>query len=127
MIADALDAKAKPGLEPLVIASTLENYAEGQYQPGSAKQKLKDLIAAGYVAQTKETKRVPIISGEYSGSYTHPSVPGIVNSPTELMNVTAKLENVPNTDAIQGSFVQVHTPSGCRTSGQIVGVLEAEG
>ncbi len=120
MIANALQEQAKPytisyaGLEPLVIASTLENYAEGQYQPGSAKQKLKDLIAAGYVAQTKETKRVPIISGEYSGSYTD-------------HNVTVKLENVPNTDTIQGSFAQVHTPSGCHASGEIAGVLDAEG
>jgi hypothetical protein len=56
MIADALDAKAKPytvsyaGLEPLLITSTLGNYTEGQYPPGSVKQKLRDLIAAGYVA-----------------------------------------------------------------------------
>jgi hypothetical protein len=70
---------------------------------------------------------VPIISGENSGSYTHPSTPGIVNSPAEFMNVTVQLENVPNTDTIQGSFTQVHTPSPCQTSGEIAGVLDTDG
>jgi hypothetical protein len=120
MIIGASDTKGKPfsvsyaRLEPVVMASTLENYAEGQYPPGSAKQQIKDLIAGGYVSQSKEIKRIPIISGEYSGTYSE-------------WNVTASFENVPDTDTIRGSFAQLHRPSQCHEGGQIGGVLGPDG
>jgi hypothetical protein len=107
-------------IERIVAEPTIEDYTQGQYAPGSSKEKVKELIAAGYVAITRtEAKSVPTVAGEYSGTFG-PS--------NETWLLTANLSNVPNTDTVTGSFSQVlQRGIHCRADGSVSGVLENNG
>jgi hypothetical protein len=107
-------------IERIVAEPTVEDYTQGQYAPGSSKEKVKELIAAGYVAITRtEAKNVPTVSGEYSGTFG-PS--------GETWLLTTNLSNVPNTDTVTGSFSQVlQRGIHCRADGSVSGVVENDG
>ncbi|MHB1488204.1 MAG: hypothetical protein ACYCZM_11725 [Acidimicrobiales bacterium] len=107
-------------IEQTVVEPAIEDYTQGQYEPRSSKQKVKELIAAGYVGLTRtEAKKVPTVAGEYTGT---------LGPSNEKYAFTANLSNVPNTDTVTGSFSQTLLESiNCRANGSISGVVENDG
>lgn len=107
-------------IERIVAEPTIEDYTQGQYDQGSLKEKVKELIAAGYVVITRtEAKNVPAVAGEYTGTF---------GSSNETWLFAVNLSNVPNADTVTGSFSQVLQKGiKCRADGSVSGVVENSG